>query len=58
MNWDQIEGNWRQVKGRVKETWGDLTEDELDKIRGSDTGQKRQPARLKHRRSGWPSAWL
>lgn len=34
MTWDQIEGNWKQFKGKVKETWGDLTDDELDQIAG------------------------
>ncbi|TRW97046.1 CsbD family protein [Candidatus Methylobacter oryzae] len=34
MAWDQIEGNWKQFKGKVKETWGELTDDELDQIAG------------------------
>lgn len=34
MNWDRIEGNWKQFKGRIKEQWGDLTNDELDRIAG------------------------
>ena len=34
MNWDRIEGNWKQLKGRVREQWGRLTDDELDKIAG------------------------
>ena len=34
MNWDQIKGNWNQAKGKVKETWGDLTDDDLTKIDG------------------------
>lgn len=34
MNWDQIKGNWNQAKGKVKETWGDLTDDDLTKIEG------------------------
>jgi uncharacterized protein YjbJ (UPF0337 family) len=34
MNWDQIEGKWKQLKGRVRETWGSLTDDDLDKIGG------------------------
>ena len=35
MNWDKIEGNWKQFKGQVKEKWGDLTDDDLDKVAGS-----------------------
>ena len=34
MNWDQIEGNWKQFKGKVKEKWGQLTDDELDQAAG------------------------
>jgi uncharacterized protein YjbJ (UPF0337 family) len=34
MNWDRIEGNWKQAKGRVKEKWGKLTDDQLDVIGG------------------------
>ena len=34
MSWNLIEGNWKQFKGKVKETWGDLTDDELDQIAG------------------------
>ncbi|MTH61849.1 CsbD family protein [Paracoccus litorisediminis] len=34
MNWDIIEGKWNQVKGSVKEQWGDLTDDELTEIAG------------------------
>ncbi len=34
MNWDQIEGNWQQFKGNVKEKWGMLTDDQLDLISG------------------------
>jgi hypothetical protein len=33
MNWDQIKGNWLQVKGKVKEKWGDLTDDDLARLR-------------------------
>jgi len=34
MNRDILEGNWKQLKGKVKETWGDLTDDDLDVIAG------------------------
>jgi len=34
MNWDRIEGNWKQFKGKVKEQWGKLTDDDLDVIGG------------------------
>ena len=30
MNWDRIEGNGKQLKGRVKQKWGKLTDDDLD----------------------------
>jgi uncharacterized protein YjbJ (UPF0337 family) len=34
MNWDRVEGNWKQIKGSVRERWGRLTDDELDVIAG------------------------
>jgi len=34
MNWDQIEGQWKVIKGKVKEQWGKLTDDDLDVIAG------------------------
>jgi uncharacterized protein YjbJ (UPF0337 family) len=34
MNWDRIEGNWKVFKGKIKERWGKLTDDELDVIAG------------------------
>jgi uncharacterized protein YjbJ (UPF0337 family) len=34
MNWDQIEGNWKQFTGKVKEKWGKLTDDDLTAIGG------------------------
>ena len=35
MNWDQIEGNWTQFKGKVREEWGELTDDEVDQAEGN-----------------------
>jgi uncharacterized protein YjbJ (UPF0337 family) len=34
MNWDRIEGNWKQVTGKAKVQWGKLTSDDLDIIAG------------------------
>jgi uncharacterized protein YjbJ (UPF0337 family) len=34
MNWDRIEGNWKQFKGKAREQWGDLTDDDLDVVEG------------------------
>jgi uncharacterized protein YjbJ (UPF0337 family)/ElaB/YqjD/DUF883 family membrane-anchored ribosome-binding protein len=34
MNWDQIEGNWKQALGRAKERWGRLSDDHLTEIGG------------------------
>lgn len=34
MNEDRIDGNWTQFKGKVKEQWGKLTDDDLDIIAG------------------------
>jgi uncharacterized protein YjbJ (UPF0337 family) len=34
MNWDQIEGKWKQYKGKATEKWGDLTDDEFESAAG------------------------
>ena len=34
MDWNRVEGNWKQLKGKIKEKWGNLTDDDLDKIDG------------------------
>lgn len=34
MNWDRIEGQWKQVKGRAQQRWGKLSDDDLDTIEG------------------------
>ena len=34
MDWDRVEGNWKQLTGKVKEKWGDLTDDDLTSING------------------------
>jgi len=34
MNWDQVEGNWKQFKGQIKQTWAKLTDDDLKLING------------------------
>jgi uncharacterized protein YjbJ (UPF0337 family) len=35
MDWNRVEGNWKQFKGMIKEKWGQLTDDEIDKMEGS-----------------------
>jgi uncharacterized protein YjbJ (UPF0337 family) len=34
MNWDQVEGKWRQYKGQIREKWGELTDDDVHVISG------------------------
>lgn len=34
MNWERIEGNWKQFTGKVREQWGHLTDDDMDVIAG------------------------
>jgi uncharacterized protein YjbJ (UPF0337 family) len=35
MNWDTAKGNWKQLSGKVKEKWGQLTDDDLTQIDGN-----------------------
>lgn len=34
MDWDRIEGNWKQFSGKAKEQWGKLTDDDLAQVNG------------------------
>ena len=34
MNWDRIEGNWKEFTGKAKQQWGKLTDDDLAQING------------------------
>jgi len=34
MNWDRLQGSWKEYKGKVREQWGKLTDDDLDAING------------------------
>ncbi|MEA2823481.1 MAG: hypothetical protein QOJ86_5485 [Bradyrhizobium sp.] len=34
MDWDRVEGNWKVFKGKAKEKWGKLTDDDLHSIEG------------------------
>lgn len=34
MNWDTVQGNWKQFKGTVQNRWGKLTNDHMDQIEG------------------------
>ena len=34
MNWDQVAGQWKQLKGNAKTKWGKLTDDEIDVVEG------------------------
>jgi uncharacterized protein YjbJ (UPF0337 family) len=34
MNWDQVQGKWKQIKGQAKTRWGKLTDDDLDVVAG------------------------
>lgn len=35
MNTDIAEGKWTQVKGKLRESWGDLTDDEIEQTKGN-----------------------
>jgi len=35
MNWDRVQGDWKQFTGKVKEKWGKLTDDDLTVINGN-----------------------
>ena len=49
MNWDQIQGDWKQMTGRVKEKWGKLTDSDLTVV----AGKRDQLAGLLQQRYGY-----
>jgi uncharacterized protein YjbJ (UPF0337 family) len=34
MNWDTVEGNWKELKGKIRSKWAKLTDDDLENIAG------------------------
>jgi uncharacterized protein YjbJ (UPF0337 family) len=34
MDWNRIEGNWKEAKGKIKQKWGQLTDDDLVQVNG------------------------
>jgi uncharacterized protein YjbJ (UPF0337 family) len=34
MNWDRVEGKWKQLRGSARTKWGKLTDDDLDQVAG------------------------
>ncbi|HVW27053.1 MAG TPA: CsbD family protein [Polyangiaceae bacterium] len=34
MNWDHIQGNWRELRGKLRSKWAKLTDDDLENIAG------------------------
>ena len=34
MNWDLIEGDWKQLAGKVKQKWGNITDDDMTRLNG------------------------
>lgn len=34
MNWDQIAGRWKQLQGKARSKWGEVTDDELEEVAG------------------------
>jgi uncharacterized protein YjbJ (UPF0337 family) len=49
MNWDQIQGDWKQFRGKVREKWGSLTDNDLETIKG----QRQQLEGLLQQRYGY-----
>ncbi|MCV2363862.1 CsbD family protein [Paucibacter sp. DJ1R-11] len=48
MNWDRIQGNWKQASGKAKEQWGKLSDDDLNIV----AGRREQMAGLIQERYG------
>lgn len=35
MDWNRVEGNWKQLKGQIRQKWAELTDDDIEKMEGS-----------------------
>jgi uncharacterized protein YjbJ (UPF0337 family) len=35
MNWDQVEGKWKEYTGQMQAQWGKLTDDDLQEVKGN-----------------------
>ena len=46
MDWNRVEGNWKEFRGQVKEKWGMITDDDLTAINGK---RDQFEGRLQHR---------
>ena len=57
MNWDRIEGNWKQMTGKAREKWGKLTDSDFETVGGQErsTGWPHSGA-LRHRQRRSPEA--
>ena len=49
MNWDRISGKWTEYKGKVRERWAKLTDDDLGRI----AGKRDQLLGVLQERYGW-----
>jgi uncharacterized protein YjbJ (UPF0337 family) len=47
MDWNRVEGNWKQTKGKIKEKWGQLTDDDLTQINGKRDQLRQDPRTLR-----------
>ena len=52
MDWNRVEGNWKEVKGKVKEKWAKLTDDDLTAIAGQRDQARRSAAKAVRLRQG------
>ena len=52
MDWNRVEGNWKQFKGAAKQKWGKLTDDDLT----ASAGKREQIAGLLQQRYGYAKA--
>ena len=48
MHWDEIKGNWKKLKGKARSKWGQLTDDDLERV----AGQREQLAGIVQKKYG------
>jgi hypothetical protein len=57
MDWNRIEGNWKEAKGEIKQKWGQLTDDDLTQVNGRPYSSQwaPRPTGRKNPTALWPS---
>ena len=58
MNWDRVQGNWKEMSGQAKQQWGKLTNDDLTTIKGLEGAIQKRYGYAKDKAKSEIDSWL